>query len=140
MEADRVHDVSWLIDKAEISELTARYGRYFDDGDPEAFATTFTEDGVMEVTGGWVTTGRAGLEDMCRNTRPGTMHVVTDQTLELDGDKATQVVTILVLKKARAKTEQPKLVSTGRYTDSLVRTPEGWRFAKRSVALDGWDK
>jgi len=135
-----VHDVSWLIDKAEIGELTALYGRCFDDGDPEAFASLFTEDGVMEVSGGWVTNGRAGLEDMCRNTPPGTMHVITDQTVVVDGDSATQVVSILVMKKAKTKTDPPKVVSTGRYTDSLVGTPDGWRFAKRSVVLDGWDK
>ena len=43
-------DVGWLLDRARIRELTARYNRCFDDGDPEGFADTFTEDGVMEVT------------------------------------------------------------------------------------------
>ena len=44
--------MAWLVDRAQIRELTARYNRCFDDGDPEGFAATFTEDGVMEVDGG----------------------------------------------------------------------------------------
>ena len=51
-------DVGWLLDRARIRELTARYNRCFDDGDPEGFAATFTEDGVMEVAGGPSTSGR----------------------------------------------------------------------------------
>ncbi|MGH9028446.1 MAG: nuclear transport factor 2 family protein, partial [Acidimicrobiales bacterium] len=46
-------EVRRVIDRTEIRELTARYNRCFDDGDSEGFAATFTDDGVMEVTGGF---------------------------------------------------------------------------------------
>jgi uncharacterized protein (TIGR02246 family) len=133
-------DVRWLVDRAQIRELTARYNRCFDDGDPEGFADTFTEDGVMEVEGTFRVDGRAGLAEMVRHTPYGVVHVTVDATVAVDGDTAVQDVTLLVL--ARPGKDAPggtrsKLTNTGRYHDRLVRTPDGWRFAHRTAILDG---
>jgi len=133
-------DVRWLVDRARIRELTARYNRCFDDGDPEGFAATFTEDGVMEVDGTFSTSGRAALAEMVRHTPYGVKHVTVDATVEVDGDAAVQDVTLLVL--ARPGPDAPagtraKLTNTGRYHDELVRTSDGWRFAHRTAFLDG---
>ena len=91
--------LSWLVDRARIRELTARYNRCFDDGDPEGFAATFTEDGVMEVDGGLPREGRAALAEMVRHTPYGIVHVTVDATVEVDGDRAVQDVTLLVLSR-----------------------------------------
>jgi uncharacterized protein (TIGR02246 family) len=132
-------DVGWLVDRAKIIELTARYNRCFDDGDVEGFAGTFTDDGVMEVTGSFSASGREALADMCRHTPWGTMHVTTSNTVEVDGDHAIQNVTLLVVSRPASKGDVPKLVGTGRYVDELSRTDDGWRFQKRSATLDGWN-
>jgi len=134
-------EVRWLADRAQILELTARYNRAFDDGDPETFASLFTADGVMAVGGGPTTAGRDALAEMCRRTPYGTVHATVDATVEVDGDRATQVVTLLVLQRPapdvpRAQ-RRSSLTRTARYTDELVRTGAGWRFARRSVVLDG---
>lgn len=134
-------DVRWLVDRARIRELTARYNRCFDDGDTEGFAATFTEDGVMEVAGAFKVEGRVALQEMCRNTPYGIVHVTTDATVEVEGDRAVQQVTVMVLQRpkpdAAANERVSTLSRTGRYRDELVRTDDGWRFARRSVALDG---
>jgi len=134
-------ETSWLADRARIRELTARYNRSFDDGDAEAFAATFTEDGVMEVTGGFSVTGREALGQMCARTPYGVVHFTSDATVEVDGDRAVQELTILVLQRPKpdaAPAERSStLQRTGRYRDELVRTPEGWRFARRTATLDG---
>jgi uncharacterized protein (TIGR02246 family) len=134
-------EVAWMVDRARIRELTARYNRCFDDGDPDGFAATFTEDGVMEVTGGPTTTGRADLAKMVRRTPYGIVHVTVDATVEVDGDRATQDVTLLVVARpapdAPADAKGSRLQRSGRYHDELVRTPEGWRFAHRTATLDG---
>jgi len=134
-------EVRWLLDRAQIRELTARYNRCFDDGDPEGFAATFTEDGVMEVDGGFTVSGREALADMCRHTPYGVVHATVDATVEVHGDAATQDVTILVLGRPAPDAEpgarRSTIQRTGRYSDELVRTPEGWRFARRAVVLDG---
>ena len=134
-------EVAWLVDRTRIRELTARYNRCFDDGDTEGFAATFVEDGVMEVAGGPITTGRAALAEMCRHTPYGIVHVTVDATVEIDGDKAVQDVTLLVVARpapdAPADAKSARLQRSGRYHDELVRTAEGWRFARRTATLDG---
>ena len=134
-------ELRWLADRARIRELTARYNRCFDDGDAEGFAENFTEDGVMEVAGGFEVKGRAGLTEMCRHTPYGVVHVTVDATVEIDGDRAVQDVTVLVLQRpkpdAAPAERRTTLERTGRYHDELVRTADGWRFARRSVVLDG---
>ncbi len=133
-------DVQWLLDRAQIRELTARYNRCFDDGDPDGFAATFTEDGVMAVENTFSTTGRAALAEMVRHTPYGVKHVTVDATVEVDGDRAVQDVTLLVLSRPGPDTapdaRRSKLTNTGRYHDELVRTADGWRFARRTAVLD----
>ena len=132
-------EVRWLLDRAQIRELTARYNRCFDDGDPDGFAATFTADGVMEVAGGYSVAGREALAEMCRRTPYGVVHATVDATVEVEGDRATQQLTILVLHRPKpdADVRHSTIERTGRYTDDLVRTADGWRFAKRAVVLDG---
>ena len=132
-------DVRWLLDRTQIRELTARYNRCFDDGDPEGFAATFTADGVMEVDGGFRTEGRTALAEMVRHTPYGVVHVTVDATVEVDGDRAVQDVKLIVLSRPApgADTRTTTLTGSGRYHDELVRTSDGWRFARRSAYLDG---
>jgi uncharacterized protein (TIGR02246 family) len=131
-------EVRWLLDRAQIRELTARYNRCFDDGDPDGFAATFTEDGVMEVAGTFNVSGREALAEMVRHTPYGVVHVTVDATVEVDGDRAVQDVKLLVLARPGpdAAEGRSKLTNTGRYHDELVRTPEGWRFTHRTAVLD----
>jgi uncharacterized protein (TIGR02246 family) len=133
-------DIRWLVDSARIRELTARYNRCFDDGDPEGFAGTFTEDGVMEVEGTFRVDGRAALAEMVRHTPYGVVHVTVDATVEVDGDRAVQDVKMLVLSRPGPTSPEgtkTKLTNSGRYHDELVRTADGWRFTHRTAVLDG---
>jgi uncharacterized protein (TIGR02246 family) len=133
-------EVSWLIDRTKIRELTARYGRCFDDGDAEGFAATFVEDGEMAVGTRPPTKGREALAEMCRTVPFAVLHATVDPIIEIDGDRATQRVTVLVYQKAADRSEKPQLTATGRYEDELVRTPGGWLFERRTAFLDGWKK
>ncbi len=130
-------ELHWLADRTRIIELTARYNRAYDEGDAEGFAALFTDDAVMEVVGGFRVEGHEGLTKMCAGMPWGIMHVTVDPVIEIDGDTAVQRVTLLVLQRADGAGRRSKLSSTGRYTDDLVRTASGWRFARRSVVLDG---
>ena len=135
------HEVQWLVDRTRIRELTARYNRAFDDGDAEAFAATFTPDGVMEVTGSFEVRGHEGLAQMCRRIPYGIVHVTVDAIVEVDGDRAMQDVTVMVLQRPKPDAGPDERISrldrSGRYRDELVRTPDGWRFSKRTATLDG---
>ena len=132
--------MQWLADWTAIRELTARYNRCFDDADADAFARTFTPDGVMEVVGGFTVEGTAGLAQMCRSTPFGVVHVTVDPTITIDGDRAVQDVTVLVLQRPGPDSPsgtKTTLERSGRYRDEVVRGPDGWRFSRRSVTLDG---
>jgi len=134
-------EVRWLVDCTRIRELTARYNRCFDDGDSDGFAATFTDDGVMEVVGGFRVEGRDALAGMCRHTPYGVVHVTVDATVTVNGDRAEQDTTVLVLQRPKPDAgpdeRRSTLERTGRYHDDLVRTADGWRFAWRRVVLDG---
>lgn len=135
--ADPAED-RWAADRARIVELTARYNHAFDRGDIEAYTACFTDDGVMEIEGGPRYQGRDGLADMARGTPPGAiMHVTTDAVVTVDGDRATQDVTLLVVGLPTEANRGSRLTMSGSYADELVRTADGWRFARRRVRLHG---
>jgi hypothetical protein len=50
-----------LIDRAEIEELVVRYVTALDTLDADAYEGVFAEDGVYELPGGVVHTGRAAI-------------------------------------------------------------------------------
>jgi uncharacterized protein (TIGR02246 family) len=124
-----------LLDRIEIRELSARYNHAFDDALSEEFAATFTQDGVFEMVGTRTLVGRSEIAAFTAGIGWGVVHATTDAIVEVMGDSARQVCTLLVATRNRAGKRQ-HLLATGRYTDTLERTDEGWRFAKRSAAMD----
>jgi ketosteroid isomerase-like protein len=127
-------------DRIAIRELTARYNHAFDDVDTEAFVNTFTEDGVFQLdTDGLVTAGRERLAAMSQVVNHGPVHMTTDPVIEIDGDRATQVCSLAL--GGRTREREPgsaTYLTSGRYYDELVRTPEGWLFSKRLWVPDAF--
>jgi uncharacterized protein (TIGR02246 family) len=124
-----------ILDRVEIRELTALYNRAFDDSDADAFADTFTPDGVFEVGGEVVGRGRAALVAYVRSRPTGTVHVTTDAIVTLlDRDVAIQCCTLLVA-RLTGDGAAVALQVAGRYVDRLVRTDAGWRFAHRATTI-----
>ena len=123
-----------VLDHLAIRELTARYNRAFDDVDSEAWADTFTPDGVMEY-GGAPISGRDALVKMSQATGYGFVHITADPIIEVDGDRATQHCTVIIANRSQAR-DRVGIRMTGRYEDELVRTHGGWRFKRRKAILD----
>ena len=121
-----------MLDHLAIREPTARYNRAFDDVDSEAWADTFTPDGVMDYGGAPVRPRRPGQDVL---TGYGFVHITTDPIIEVDGDRGTQRCTVIIANRSRAR-DQVGIAMTGRYEDELVRTPDGWRFKRRKAILD----
>jgi hypothetical protein len=119
-----------------IRELTATYNRCFDKSDAAGWAGTFLESGRLEVIGQGVTyTGRDQLSEFCRSRGWGILHMTLDPEVTVDGDRADQRCNLLMFRRYESQ-ERPTLLATGRYSDRLVRTSDGWRFAVRQVQLD----
>ncbi|MGW1090893.1 nuclear transport factor 2 family protein [Streptomyces sp. NPDC002596] len=131
-EATAVEFADWLA----IRELTATYNRCFDEADAEGWARTFTPAGRLEVIGGGIAcTGWTELADFCRSRGWGYLHMTLDPRIRVEEALARQECNLLMLRR-RKDQSPPTLLATGRYTDGLVRTPAGWRFAERRIELD----
>src|SRR5262249_60392014 len=110
-------------DRDEILQLVYRYNHAVDSNQAQAWAETFTEDAVFEV-GPTVVTGRQGLVEFASAMSSGMRHVTANPVIEINGDEASLRGYIFVF---RGK----EVAVTGKYEDQIVRTPAGWRFAKR---------
>lgn len=121
-------------DRAEIIELSAHFDNSLDSEDAAKFVATFVPDG--ELIGFWGTSkGAEGLRQahafMLSTFSKDKRHVVTNHEITISGDRATMYCYLTVFdRKTLAVT------GTATFTDELVRTPQGWRFTRRTLRAD----
>jgi uncharacterized protein (TIGR02246 family) len=120
-------------DNFEIQQLYAKYNIAIDTGDAEGYASTFTPDGVFNSMSGHdalVNFVKAWREKMGGATRKH-----WNNNLQITGDsKAANGMVYLIL--LDYSTKPPTIIATATYTDSLIKTKEGWRFTKRTTKGD----
>jgi uncharacterized protein (TIGR02246 family) len=112
-----------------IRGLLQAYADRFDARDAEGFAALFTEDAVIRHPTGREFTGREKLVKLVEKTPKGGRHTPGDAKVDVSGDQAK------VHSEYRATLGSGNEVS-GTYEDEVVRTPEGWRFARRKILID----
>ena len=127
-------DVQFLSDYIEIRRLNALYNRLADDGDGDAYAQLYTEDGEFHIVGNQTYCGREEIAAAAAATSV-TIHVTTEPEIEIDGDSAAQRVRMLSVYRAEDLSKN-EFVASGWYIDQLKRTPEGWRYFRRCADLD----
>jgi hypothetical protein len=111
-------------DYAEILQLYFRYPVALDSGDAEGYANLFTEDGSF---GGRV--GRQALLDFVRGRSSSTVrHAPLTPLVTPTAEGAAGSVLNLFVDVAQS----PAVITrVSQYTDTLVKTSEGWRFKTR---------
>jgi hypothetical protein len=121
-------------DCEDIRQLLARYTYSGDRGRIAELAACFAPDGVLEFPG----TRAEGREAILaalgrRGARHPELtfvrHHITSPLIEVDGDRAASRSYFTVYSDNGPD-------HCGTYTDSLVRTADGWRFAHRLVRID----
>jgi hypothetical protein len=65
-------------------------------------------------------------EKLVRNTPPGGKHLPAKGAIQISGDRARG-------DSAYRHTAANGVEGSGRYQDDFVRTPGGWRFARRTI-------
>jgi len=115
-------------DRDEILQLLYRYNHAIDSGDAEGWADTWTDDGVFEIGGAQPITGRAGLVEFAKSVS-GLRHMALNPLVEVNGDSARVRAYVVVLQGGA-------IAVTGATEDHVVRTPGGWRLARRVFAGD----
>jgi uncharacterized protein (TIGR02246 family) len=119
--------------REQIRTVLIDYGRHLDGGDYDAYAGLFTEDGVW--TGGFGTfTGRPAIRAMLdqympAGSLPSSVHLVSNELIELDGDRATALSKWFFI--TTSADGRPSLVYAGHYRDELARVDGRWLLTRR---------
>jgi hypothetical protein len=120
-------------DYIDIEQLYAQYNHAIDTGDGEGWAATFTSDGSFNrFTGhdalvGFIKSWREKMNGANRR------HWNSNLRITPSADGASAVVLLMIVDVG---TQPPSIVMTGQYTDTLVKTPNGWRFKTRQTKGD----
>ncbi|WP_347956460.1 nuclear transport factor 2 family protein [Gordonia aichiensis] len=129
-------------DRLAITDLIYRYGPAIDTGSAADVLSLFTADGVYDVDTGRLSGAEAIAEMVDGQAHQGLVHrgcshVMSAPQIELDGDTATVVsYSQLVLRRSDDRA-YAVLRATANHWE-LVRTPDGWRVAKRTARkIDG---
>lgn len=126
-----------LEDREAIRIVLRDYGRLLDERRFDEFGQLFAEDG--EYVAGTTTRGPKAIAESLRRTFAGNslglaepnFHVLFNERIRLAGAKA--VATSQSFFVAPGADGAPRIVLMASYEDELVKTPAGWRFAKRVV-------
>jgi SnoaL-like domain len=126
-----------LEDREAIRLVLRDYGRLLDERRFEEFGQLFAADG--EYVSGGTTRGPAAIAESLRGIMSGNslglaepnFHVLFNERIELHGDRADATSQSFFV--APGADGAPQLIRMASYVDSLVRTSQGWRFAKRVV-------
>ncbi|HKV04136.1 MAG TPA: nuclear transport factor 2 family protein [Candidatus Acidoferrales bacterium] len=141
-------------DRQEIEQLlTGDYPRALDATDWKAYAALFAKDGTLIMGGGATKrTGPAAIEEYFKTLRlpaqpasatpspcpakPGSPrfeHVVTNLSVKIDGDMATDEAYWQTILTRDCKSV---VAGAGHYEDTLKREDGRWRFYKREIFDD----
>jgi hypothetical protein len=133
-------------DRAEIEDLQARYLFALDWQDPELYASTFSEDGVLIWAAGTARGRAAIVKDMQQARevdaraaagvaplRPARRrHFISNVVLRIDADHATERAYWFEFNDD-ARDRRPYLGAYGHYEDELRRINGQWLFTKRQI-------
>lgn len=137
-------------DRLAIMEMVAQYSHAWDNGDTDAYAALYTEDGIFELNpqraGGpdrffegrdaiheWAGGSQGAQREQGTRVRHNQTGTVFE---ELTADSA-RTRTMLVSTRLEGDATRPRPGSSGVYMDEWRRTAEGWRIARRTLRHDG---
>lgn len=141
-----VYDRNYASDRSEIEDLQSRYLFALDWQNPELYASTFTEDGVLVWAGGTVKGRKAIVEEMKearevdKRAIAGTSpvrpfrrrHFISNVVLRIDGDRATSRAYWFEFNNDM-RDRRPYLGAYGHYQDELRRVDGRWLFTRRQI-------
>lgn len=133
-------------DRAQIEDLQARYMFALDWQDADAYASTFTEDGVLDWAGG-VAKGREAIREEVHGMkatfdkraaaeapgRPSRLrHFITNVVIKIDGDKAVGKAYWFEFDDD-IRGYRPYVGAYGHYDDEMRKVNGEWLFSRRRI-------
>ena len=140
---------SYAEDRAAILDLQGRYLFALDFRDAEAYASTFSEDGVINWARGEIKGRKAiydfmasGIYDPTRTAEQGkwpaaSRHFITNQVIKVEGHTAKALTYWFQATNNTADRRSMVLGLFGHYEDELVKIEGQWYFKKRIIYNEG---
>ena len=137
-----------LEDKLAIYEVIAQYSHTLDANDMEGFVKLFTEAAVTEIFAPGATKpdlrleSRAAIRAWIVARRQGSptgiqlRHYQSGILFEALTAETARTRTMLLTTRQEPTDAAPQVTRSGVYHDQWRKTPEGWRFAQRTLRLD----
>jgi ketosteroid isomerase-like protein len=127
-------------DERQIRNLIARLGHLADYGDLDEYMSLFIEDAIWDFADGSCKGAQAIRADRVHRRGLGTQgpgthtrHINTTLWVEVDGSDVAFAHSYFLY--VRCADTSPVIGLTGRYDDTLRRTPDGWKMAHRQITL-----
>jgi len=125
-----------LADRQAIADLLVRYADMVDRRDWPKMDSIFALEATIDFrpSGGPNGPFRGMLAwlDRALDSWPNALHMITNVAIELDGDRATaRCYYHLPIGREEQQGAQVTVTSSGRFTDRLIRTADGWRIVAR---------
>jgi ketosteroid isomerase-like protein len=144
---------SYAEDRAQIEDLQARYLFALDFFDMDAYVSTFTEDGVLDIVA-YQAKGREEIRKKLEEARPvfkpsaekaqgpypaTGRHNITNIVLKIDGNKAVGRAYWFHYGNDNPE-RRAGLDAYGHYEDEMVKVNGKWLFSKRKIYNEGVEK
>lgn len=145
---------SYAEDRAMIEDLQARYMFALDFRDADAYASTFSNDGVLDYGAGEIR-GRDAIRNFVLESRKNAeaqatkdtsglrpaagRHNITNTVIKVDGNKAVGRAYWFHMGNNNPK-RTATLDSFGHYEDEMVKVGGKWFFSKRKIYNEQVDK
>ena len=140
------YDAQYARDRAEIEDLQARYLFALDWQDADAYAATFTIDGVLDWTGG-IIRGRDAIRAEAAKmratyarkevadapARPSRLrHLTSAAVIRIDGDRAASTIEWFEIDND-GKKRYPAVTGYGHFEDELRRVDGKWLISSHKI-------
>lgn len=124
-----------LTDRNDIAAVLYRVARAMDSRDWGLLESSYTADAVGDYTTSQEDGAAAILAAAERFLTPfdATQHLLGNVEITIDGDVATTHATFIAQHVREQAEGSGRFVLGGDYDDTLVRTPYGWKIARRSI-------
>ena len=131
-------ELQMLLDERNVVAVATRYCRALDTKNWPLLATVFLPDATADMATPSLLVGVDAITNRIRTALENLddcQHLVGNHEVTVDGDNATHRCYLQAQHVRKAAAGGPNYLVGGRYEDRLVRTPDGWRIAHRTLTV-----